>query len=206
MSLQFNLDKNTNVAPIQFNLNKRSKFIVKLFWDTAHDLDIHLFLLTNGKIAGQQDFISYANEALVRVEDPSILHKASDKNIPFMNISGSVKHMGDARTGINLDARKPDETAEIDTSLVEAGHTEIPVFISGYPENSVLFRDVKDCYMIVEDDTGAELFKANLTSEFDQFTGVQMGSFVKEPTNGWMFKPVAVGFNNGLGDIIGAFT
>lgn len=205
MGLEFNLNKG-NAAPLQFNINKRSKFVVKLFWDTPHDLDIHLFALTNGKLAGQQDFVSYCNEALVHVNNPSVLHKSSDKNIPFMNISGSIKHMGDARTGINLNSRDPDETAEIDVSLLEPTHTELPVFVSGYPENSVKFRDVKDCYMIVEDDTGAELFKANLTSEFDQFTGVQMGSFIKEANNGWVFKPVAIGFNNGLGDIISAYS
>lgn len=204
MSLQFNLEK-TDAAPIQFNLNKRSKFIVEVYWDTPHDLDIHMFILTNGKIAGQQDFISYCNESLVHVDNPSVLHKASDKNIPFMNITGSVKHMGDARTGINLDARKPDEICELDVSLLSPSQNEIALFIAGYPQNSVYFRDVKDCKVVVKDDTGAELFTANLTSEFDQFTGVQMGSFIIGQS-GWEFKPVAIGFNNGLGDIIGAYS
>lgn len=203
MSLVFNLQKN-DASPIKFNVNKRQKFIVELYWETSHDLDVHMFLLQQGKMTEQQDLISYCNEALVLVEDPTKLHTAGCKKA-FMNTSQSVKHMGDARTGISLDLHQPDEVVEINLATLPVLKDELPVFVCGYPQNSVKFSEVNNCHLKVKDDTGAELFQANLTSDFDQFTGVQMGSFVKAP-NGWEFKPVAVGFTNGLEQIIGAYS
>lgn len=203
MSLVFNLQKE-DAQPIKFNINKRQKFIVELYWETSHDLDVHMFLLQQGKMQEQQDLISYCNEALVLVEDNSKLHTAGCKK-PFQNISGSVKHLGDARTGISLDLRQPDEVVEINIATLPTTRDELPIFVCGYPQNAVKFKEVNNCFLKVKDDTGVELFQANLTSDFDQFTGVQMGSFVKG-SSGWEFKPVAVGFTNGLEQIIGAYS
>lgn len=203
MSLVFNLNK-ADAQPIKFNINKRQKFIVELYWETKHDLDVHAFLLTQGKMQEQDDLISYCNESLVLVDEPSKNHSSGCKK-PFMNTYGGVKHLGDARSGLNLDSRLPDEVLEININLLPTTKNELPIFVCGYPQNSVTFKEVNNCYLKVKDDTGVELFQANLTSEFDQFTGVQMGSFIKTDS-GWEFKPVAVGFSNGLEQIISAYS
>lgn len=198
--LQFNLTKEGSAAPISFNLNKRLKFIIKLYWESKHDLDVHAIQLKGGKFLDAQDVLTCYNTSLVKVDNPSVNHVAGSKDA-FMNINGSLKHMGDKRTGISVNAREPDEILEVDLSTIPADRDEVAFFVTDYPPNSVIFRDVNDCRLVIEDDLGAELFEAILTNDFDQYNMVKMGSIVR--VNGaWEYSPNASGATGTFNDIM----
>lgn len=200
MTVQFDLTKEAGAAPIAFNLSKVSHFIVKLFWESQHDLDAHAVQLADGHYKAGDDILSTYNTGLVLVDDKSKNHPAGGKE-PFQNTYGSLVHNGDKRTGISVDQRQPDEVMQINLANIPADRNEVGFFITSHPPHAVKFKDVSNCKLVIEDDTGKQLLIANLTNDFDSFDMVQMGSIVRANGN-WEFNPVAVGINGNFNNIL----
>lgn len=201
MTVQFDLTKDAGAAPIAFNLSKVSQFIVELFWDSKQDLDAHAIQLIAGHYGSGDDILSTYNTGLVLVDDNSKKHAACGKE-PFQNSYGSLVHNGDKRTGISVDQRQPDEVMQINIAKIPADRDEVSFFITSHPPQSVKFKDVSNCKLVIKDDSGKQLLIANLTNDFDGFDMVQMGSIVRHNGN-WEFNPVAVGINGNFNDILG---
>ena len=61
-----------------------------------------------------------------------------------------------------------------------------------FPSTAGVFANVKDCYVVVEDDTGKELLRASLTGDFDQYNVAVTGGLIFD--NGdWKFNPNSKG-------------
>lgn len=199
--LQFDLCKEAS-APLSFSLSKIQKYIVELHWDSKQDLDVHAIGLVNGKITSAQNVLSTYNPQLVLCEDVTKRRTVGSKQA-FQNESGSLKHFGDSRTGIQISGQAPDEVLEIDLPKLVNGENEVSFFVTSHPPNKVKFSEVNDAKLIIKDDSGEVLLIANLTSDFDQYDMVQMGSLVLNPANqAWEFNPVAVGLNGTFNDIM----
>lgn len=198
--IQLNLSKETK-APIQLSLSKVNKYIVDLFWDSKHDLDVHAIALQDGHYTGADDILSTYNPNLVLVDNPNINHTSGGKG-PFQSINGSMVHNGDRRSGIQANQQSPDEQIEINIAKIPANINEISFFVTIHPAATAKFREVNDAKMIIKDDSNKELLQANLTNDFDQYDFVQMGSIVRNSTGGWDFNPVAFGENGDFNTIL----
>lgn len=205
MSMQFNLTKDSSQAPISFNLSKVQKYIVELYWESKHDLDVSAFLLNSSdKIESYQDVISTYNSNLFLLDDMSKNHMSGGKE-PFTNESRSVIHMGDKRTGISVNEREPDEVMEIVLNLIPSGKDRVPFCISSHPPHIVKFKDVSGCKLVIKDDTGKVMLVSNLTNDFDEFDMVQLGSIVNIGGD-WQYDPKGVGINGNFNTLIEVFS
>lgn len=203
MTIQFQLSKEAS-APIAFNLNKVQEYIVELYWQSAHDLDVHAFLLTNDVITGYDDIVSTYNPTLVLQSDGVTKRIAGDKR-PFQNVQGSVFHNGDAKTGLNPNEALPDEQLKINLSSIKAGQTSIPFFVSIHPPANSKFKEVADLRLVIKQCDGNKLLEAHLGRDFDQYDMVQVGMLVKNTSGDWLFDPKAVGLNGDFNTLVGAF-
>ena len=202
--IQLNLTKEA-AAPISFSLCKIQKYIVELYWESQHDLDVHAIALRGGKLTGIQGILSTYNSSLVTSANPAVKHVSGGKEM-FQNVEGSLIHHGDARTGINVNQALPDEILTVDLPKLAGGEDEIGFFITTHPPSNAKFSEVSNAKLVIKDDSGATLLTANLTNDFDQFDMVQMGSLVLNPvSNGWEFNPHATGINGSFNDIIAMF-
>lgn len=202
--IQLNLTKEA-AGPISFSLCKIQKYIVELYWESQHDLDVHAIALKGGKLTGIQGILSTYNGGLVTSANPAVNHVSGGKEM-FQNINGSLIHHGDARSGISVNQALPDEVLTVDLPKLTDGTDEIGFFITTHPPSSAKFSQVNDAKLVIKDDSGATLLTANLTNDFDSFDMVQMGSLVLNPaSNGWEFNPHATGINGSFNDIIAMF-
>lgn len=205
MSIKFDLTKDSGTAPIAFNLSKVQKYFAELYWETKHDLDVHAFLLnSSSKVENYQDIISTYNPALFLVDNMSKNHVSGGKE-PFTNESQSVIHMGDKRSGISVDEREPDEVMEIVLSNIPSNKERIPFVITSHPPQSMKFKDVSGCKLIIRDCSGKELLEANLTNDFDSFSMVQMGSLVLD-CGEWKYDPKGVGMDGDFNTLVSLFS
>lgn len=208
--IQFDLVKDAGAAPIAFCLSKISQYIVELYWNSPHDVDSHAIALipklgAEGRQLGGVDLIlSTYNPNLVSIDNPDQPRIAGKKG-PFRNSSGSLKHLGDVRTGIQLDVTAPDETIIVELDKLEPMVEEVCFFVTSHPPNASRFSEINDVRLVIKDDSGTVLLQANLTNDFDQYDMVQMGSIVKnKQTLAWDFNPVAVGLNGTFNNILAA--
>lgn len=201
--IQLDLSKEVK-APISFSLSKVRRYIVELYWESAHDLDAHAIALKDGKLTCEDDILSTYNNQLVLTEDVSVNHNPrSEIKKPFQNLSGSLMHSGDARTGLSINAREPDEIVIIDTTKIDPSKNEISFFVTSHPPCKAKFNEVKDVKLLIKNDEGEILLTANLKQDFDQYDMVQMGSLMLNPvTNDWEFSTIAVGLNGQFNNIL----
>jgi tellurium resistance protein TerD len=187
----FNLEKGG-----RFNLSKEAPGMTKvrlgLGWDAnafdtgaVFDLDVSVFGLgANSKIINNEHFIFYNQPATP---------------------NGSIKHMGDNRTG---DAAGDDESVEIDLSLLDPAVTEISIIVTidKAGERKQNFGQVKNSGIrLYDSNTQKELANYNLEDDFSTETAVQFGSLFKKDGQ-WQFKAVGAGFKKGLADFVSAYT
>lgn len=196
--MQLPLVKAEAAKPFQLAMTKVDKIFVKLFWNTKHDLDAHALSLQDGKIVDWDDVLSTYNTALVKVDAPNGAH-GSGTNGAFRTISGSMVHLGDARNGLKVGGRVPDEVIEIHLNKLGT-RNEVPFFVSNHPPSTATFKDVSDVFMIIEDSDGKELIQANLSNDFQDYGAVQLGAITKNTVTGaWDFFPVARGIEGDNG-------
>lgn len=158
--------------------------IVGLGWDANQydtggdfDLDGSAFCCgIDGKCASEKDFIFYGN---------------------MSHSSGAVIHSGDNRTG---SGDGDDEQLKVDLSSVPSNIAKIAFTVTIYEgaKRGQNFGQVSNAYIrIINEDTGAEICRCDLTEDFSFETAVVMGELYRYE-NSWKFKAVEAGFNDGL--------
>lgn len=199
--IQLDLTKEV-VAPIAFSLTKIQKYIIELYWDSQHDLDVHAIAIRKGKLINVQGILSTYNGNLVTSANTAVKHVVGGKE-KFQNLNASLIHHGDARSGVSLNQQEPDEILTVDLPKLVDGEDEIAFFITNHPPRAAKFGEVSNARLVIKDDTGASLLTASLTNDFDQYDMVQMGSLVmNDVTQAWEFNPHAVGINGTFNDIL----
>ncbi|KKD38027.1 TerD family protein [Limnoraphis robusta] len=172
----------------RINLSKEAPGLktagIGLGWDTnttdtgtAFDLDTSVFMLgANGKIPNEKYFVFYNN-----LQSPD----------------GSVKHLGDSRTG---EGAGDDETVQIDLTQVEAAVQEI-IFIVTIHEADTRrqnFGQVRNSFIRIYDETTQqEIAKYELEEDFSRETAIEFGRLYKKDGE-WRFQAVGEGYNSGL--------
>lgn len=184
-----------DVKPVILTLNKSSKFIAELYWNSKHDVDVHALALNqNGSLdddAGR--ILSSYNTACVLQSD-GVTNIVAGTKKPFQNPLGYLNHEGDKRSGVNADESKPEETIVIDVEKVPSDIEKIIFAVSIHPPTTATFSQVKDARLVIKDDNGAILIDAELTSDFDQYSVITLGGIVKEEGT-WKFSPKAIGYD-----------
>lgn len=182
------------VKPVILALNKCTKFVAKLFWESKHDVDVHALALNkSGSIdddAGR--ILSSYNPACVLQSDGTTNIVQGTKK-PFQNPLGYLRHEGDKRSGLSQGA-DPDEIIVIDLEKIPNDIGSIAFVVSIHPPSTATFAEIKDCRVVIEDDNGTVLIDGSLTSEFDQYSVVTIGAVVNEEGT-WKFSPRAVGYD-----------
>lgn len=180
--MAISLQKGQNV-----NLNKEapglSKMLIGLGWDARatdgaeFDLDASAFMCNgDGKVRSDADFIFYNQPA------------SSD---------GSVKHMGDNRTGAG---DGDDEQIMVDLSAVPADVTKISICVTIHEAESRRqnFGMVSSAYVrCVNAANDAEVAKYDLSEDASIETAMIFGELYRHD-NAWKFKAIGQGFAGGL--------
>ena len=160
------------------------KIMVGLGWDTNKydggqdfDHDASAFLAgANGKCTGDQDCVFSGN---------------------LDHTSGSVKHMGDNRTG---DGEGDDEQIFIDLSAIPANIEKVAFTVTIYDADKRRqnFGQVCNAYCrIVNDETGEEIIRYDLGEDFSIETAMVVGEIYRH-NNEWKFNAIGSGFSGGL--------
>lgn len=173
------LDKNMTMA------------LVGLGWDPNRydggydfDLDASAFLLgKNGKVRNDADFVFYGNQE---------------------HNSGSVKSMGDDRSGGNSE-EGDDEQIFIDFSKVPSDIDKIAITVTIYdaPVRKQNFGQVSNAYVRVArisgptDTVGTEVLRFDLGEEFSIETAIVVCEIYRNG-NEWKFNAVGAGYQGGL--------
>ena len=191
-------------SKLNLNLNKGTRFVVELFWDSKEDLDAHALLATNvGNGAKIDDLRQILSTYNVRKNNPQgALLGNTDGS--FETPEGALHHSGDARTGVDRDV---DEIITIDGSKIPEGVNEIPIFVTIHEasESGLTFDQVTKAGIRIKDGAGKELAHYVLSGEFARFNAVQMGSLCLGE-HGWEFAPIGAGFNGDFNTVLSNFS
>lgn len=209
-TLTLNLTKPGDTAKkLSLNLTKDEKFVVKLAWEGDADLDLHALLCINdgqtSQVSSFDDILSpYNIKRKIGGQIVGTLEKAPDGS--FQIYGGALVHSPDATTGDDADV---DEFIEFNPSkltLPAGAAYEVPLVAMIHPQSSgKTFKDIKNAKVTVEDANGTVLMSANLSNQFGEFVGVQMGSIMME-SSGTSFAQVGVGFNEDFNGVLGHFS
>lgn len=208
--ITLNLTKPGEVASkFQLNLRKGESFKVRLSWDGGRDIDIHAFVCLGtpqgAKLQAIEDILSTYNvQRVIAGESVGTLPKKADGT--FEVRGGALVHSADA-----LDGHRDgdDEWMLIHPGRlgVPAGsYLEIPLVAMIHPqENGGQFRDVRNAAIVIVNAEGGELMRANLSSQFGEFVGVQMGSIMIDAQGKSEFHAVGVGFQGDFNSVLAHF-
>ncbi|MDS4068766.1 MAG: TerD family protein [Candidatus Competibacter sp.] len=160
---------------------KRVRF--GLGWDlrktdgSAYDLDASAFVLDgNGKVLSDQHFVFYNNP-----QDPS----------------GSVKHLGDNRTG---EGEGDDEVVEIDLALMTPSTAKVAfvVTIHDAEARKQNFGQVSNAYIRAMNAEGEqEIARYDLSEDASTETAMIFGEMYRH-NDEWKFKAIGQGYAGGL--------
>jgi len=206
-SLTLTLSKPGDGKPkgLSLNLQKAERFTVKLRWDGSADVDLHA-LLCLGPVGGQAS-VTEQDQLLscYNVAPQGTLPKAADGT--FSIPGGGLVHSADARDG---QAEDVDEYIDIDPAkivLAPGQYADIPLIAMLHPcDGSKRFRQVQNARVEIVNTSGQQLLQADLSAQFGDFVGVQMGSIIIQPGQPAQFTPVAVGFATDFNGVIAAFS
>jgi len=204
MSLRIELSKGSK---FKLPLQKGEKFTLEGFWESSHDLDLHLLLCVNDgsgpKISSLDQVLSTFNTAIPLADDSSKTRRSGDKR-PFKTPEGSLIHSGDARTGIG---NTVDETVSIDGSLIPIGVNEIPVFIIIWDEEGKGYRfsGVNQAGIRIKNSLGKVIASYELSDQFGRFNGVQLGSLILS-SSGWEYYSAGFGFVGDFNTVLSNFS
>lgn len=168
-----------------------TKVVVGLGWDVNafdtggdFDLDAAAFLLADtGKITKSEDFVFYGN---------------------LTHPSGSVKHLGDNRTGAG---EGDDEQIKVDLSAVPADITKIAFTATIYEaeQRNQNFGQVSNAFIrIYNEETGEEMLRYDLGEDFSIETAVVVGELYRHGGE-WKFNAIGSGFQGGLAALCGHY-
>ena len=185
-----NLQKGQKVSLTKENPGLNN-VLVGIGWDVNRfdtggdfDLDSAAFMLTDtGRVSSQDDFIFFGNLA---------------------HPSGSVRHMGDNRTGVG---DGDDEQIRIELSKVPANISRIAFTVTIYDADSrhQNFGQVSNAYVrIMDESTGAELLRYDLGEDFSIETAAVFGELYKNGAE-WKFNAIGSGYQGGLAALCNNF-
>ncbi len=180
--MAINLSKGQKVDLTKGNPSLK-KVMVGLGWDVNDydgpdfDLDAAAFMLgRNGKCPTEKEFIFYSN---------------------LEHGSGSVKHMGDNLTG---SGEGDDEQILVDLTSVPSNIEKIVFTVTIHNADALgqNFGQVNNAFIrLVDETTGSELLRYDLTEEFSIETAIVVGELYRH--NGeWKFNANGSGFQGGL--------
>jgi tellurium resistance protein TerD len=209
-TLTLNLSKPGD-APrkLALNLTKAERFKVRLAWDGQTDLDLHAIVCANhgdgAKASALEDILSTYNvRRRVGGSEVGVLDKRADGSFAVHN--GALVHSPDATDGDKLDV---DEWIDIDPAKLtppQGAVIEIPLIALIHQKTVARrFRDVANAWVAIENAVGGELMRVQLSSQFGEFVGVQMGSLMID-SGGTHFAPVGVGFNGDFNSVLEHFS
>lgn len=164
-----------------------NKVVVGLGWDAvtegaAFDADASVFLLKDGKVRSDADFIYFNNK---------------------QSTDGSVVHMGDNRTG---EGDGDDEQIKIDLQAVPGDVNSIPVVVTIYEAGTrgQSFANVQNSFVrLVNEETGEEIARYDLNG-FGSETGLVFGQLTRD-SSGWQFTAVGQPASGGLSGIAASY-
>lgn len=165
---------------------------IGLGWDTnstdtgtAFDLDASVFMLSaTAKIPSEKYFVFYNNK-----ESPD----------------GSVKHLGDSRTG---EGANDDETVTVDLTKVDPSVLEIVFVVTIHEAESRRqgFGQVRNAFIRIYDTTtNVEVTKYDLDEDFSRETAMEFGRLYKKDGE-WRFQAVGDGYNAGLQSFVDKYS
>lgn len=157
---------------------------VNAFTGADFDLDASAFLAAdNGRCPTEKEFIFYGN----------LEHQ-----------SGAVKHMGDNLTG---SGDGDDEQIMVDLTKIPSNISKIAFTVTIYDAEvrRQNFGQVSNAFIrIVNETTGAEIVRYDLTEDFSIETAIVVGELYKH--NGeWKFNAIGSGFQGGLAALCGHY-
>ncbi len=188
--MPINLSKGQKVDLTKGNPGLK-KIMVGLGWDVNtfdsgcdFDLDAAAFMVgENGKCPTEKEFVFYGN---------------------LEHTSGSVKHMGDNLTG---DGDGDDEQILVDLSAIPQNIAKIAFTVTIYDADARRqnFGQVSNAFIrIVDEVTGQELIRYDLSEDFSIETAVVVGELYRH--NGeWKFNAIGSGFQGGLAALCGHY-
>lgn len=188
--MPINLSKGQKVDLTKSNPGLKN-IMVGLGWDvnaydsgSAFDLDASVFMAgATGKCPTENEFIFYGN---------------------LEHSSGSVKHMGDNRTG---EGDGDDEQVQIDLSMIPTNIEKVAFTVTIYDAETrhQNFGQVSNAFIrIVDEATGTELIRYDLGEDFSIETAVVVGELYRH--NGeWKFNAIGSGFQGGLAALCGHY-
>ena len=188
--MPINLSKGQKVDLTKGNPGLKN-IMVGLGWDVNafdsgadFDLDASAFLVAdNGKCPTEKEFIFYGN---------------------LEHTSGSVKHMGDNRTG---DGEGDDEQIQVDLSTIPANVSKIVFTVTIYDAElrHQNFGQVSNAFIrIVNEANGEEIIRYDLSEDFSIETAIVVGELYRH--NGeWKFNAIGSGFQGGLAALCGHY-
>lgn len=162
---------------------------VGLGWDMAKsgysiDCDSSVFLLKDKKAFG------VFGSSTTRLCDESDIVYYGNKR----HMNGCVLHHGDNLTG---EGDGDDEQISVNLAKMPADIKSVVVAINIYNCRSRCqsFGMIRNCYArIVDDSTGAEICRYNLTDNYGKSTAVVVGE-LNRTEDGWVFKAVGEGYD-----------
>lgn len=210
-ALTLNLTKPGEAAPkLALNLVKDEKFTVKLSWDGKTDLDLHaLHCIGQGNnpasiTALEQILSTYNVSRVIAGQQQGTLAKQADGSFSISN--GALVHSPDATDG---NAEGVDEYIVVDPGKIAkiAGqYSEIPLIAMIHPQSAGLtFANVQNAQAHIVNSKGETLLDINLSSQFGQFIGVQMGAIMIDDQGKATFHAVGSGFSGDFNSVIGHF-
>lgn len=188
--MPINLSKGQKVDLTKGNPGLKN-IMVGLGWDVNafdsgadFDLDASAFLVAdNGRCPTEKEFIFYGN---------------------LEHASGSVKHMGDNRTG---DGEGDDEQIQVDLSTIPANVSKIAFTVTIYEaeQRNQNFGQVSNAFIrIVNEANGEEIIRYDLSEDFSIETAIVVGELYRH--NGeWKFNAIGSGFQGGLAALCGHY-
>lgn len=188
--MPINLSKGQKVDLTKGNPSLK-KIMIGLGWDVNafntgadFDLDASAFLAgENGKCPTEREFVFYGN---------------------LQHSSGAVTHMGDNLTG---EGEGDDEQIQVDLSKIPDNIAKIAFTVTIYDaeRRRQNFGQVSNAYIrIVDETTGEEIVRYDLTEDFSIETAIVVGELYKYNGN-WKFNAIGSGFQGGLAALCGHY-
>ncbi|MFM9923579.1 TerD family protein [Variovorax sp. H27-G14] len=198
-------------AKLSLNLAKDEVFTVQLQWDGSVDLDLHALACfgtatEQPKVTDIEQVLSTYNvKRNIDGQSVGVLNRAVDGTFEILN--KALVHSSDATNG-TLDG--VDEWIRVDPAKLHrpvGGNVEIPLVAMVHPQNvGQTFAGVQNAEVVILNSTGKELLRANLSSQFGSFVGVQMGSVMIDQSGKAEFVQTAVGFNGDFNAVLENFS
>ena len=194
------LKKGQKISLVKSDGRKLTKIMVGLGWDAVEqpsgffsrifnskddiDCDASVFLCKNGKFVDNEDLVYFGN---------------------LEHNTRAVKHMGDNLTG---DGEGDDEEIYVDLNKLPAEYDKLIFVVNVYHavSRNQHFGMIKNAFIrIVDNETGEELCRYNLSENYDNMLSMIVGEVYRRGDD-WKFNAIGTGTKDtGLNDLSNHF-